>query len=97
MKNENYARENRIAEALKIRGLKQVELAEKTGLKKSSINSWISQRWQPRQKAIFIMAQALNVSDMWLAGYDVAMERPVEQVRMDEFAQVVNVIRKEER
>lgn len=94
---ENYTKKNRLKEALAIRGMKQVELVEKTGIKKSSINNWIGQRWQPKQDAIFKMAKALNVSEMWLAGYDVPMERPVEQVRMDEFAQVVNVIRKEER
>lgn len=93
---DNYERQNRIAEALKIRNLKQVELVEKTGLSKSSINNWIAQRWQPKQKALAIMASALDVSEMWLAGYDVPMERPVEQVKMDELAQFIQIIRKNE-
>lgn len=93
---DNYERQNRIAEALKIRNLKQVELVEKTGLSKSAINNWIAQRWQPKDKSLAIMARALNVSEMWLAGYDVPMERPAEQVAMDELAQFIQIIRKNE-
>lgn len=73
---DEYARLNRIREALDIRCMKQVELVEKTGLTKSAINNWLSQRWQPKQDALYKMAKALNVSEMWLAGYDVPMERP---------------------
>ena len=67
----SYERKNRIAEALTLRGMKQVELVEKSGIPKSSINNWISQRWQPKQEALYKMAKALDVSEMWLAGYDV--------------------------
>lgn len=74
---------NRIAEALRIRNMKQVELAEKTGLSKASINSWLRHRWQPKQDALLKMAKALDVSEMWLAGYDVPMDRPAEQKKAD--------------
>lgn len=94
---ENNERKNRVAEALAIRGLDQVDLVEKTGIKKASVNSWIKQRWQPKQESLLKMARALEVSEMWLAGYDVPMERPVEQVKMDTLGQVVNIIRKDER
>lgn len=80
---EQEEMKNRIAEALRIRNMKQVELAEKTGLSKASINSWLRQRWQPKQPAVLAMAKALDVSEMWLAGYDVPMERPAEQKKAD--------------
>jgi transcriptional regulator with XRE-family HTH domain len=76
--------------------MKQVELCEKTGIKKSSINNWLGQRWQPKQDAVMKMAQALDVSEMWLAGYDVPMERPVEQKKSDELVQLITQIRKNE-
>lgn len=91
-----YTRENRINEALSIRGLKQVELVEKTGLSKSAINNWIKQRWQPRQKALMTMAKVLDVSEMWLAGYDVPMERPLVQKKSDELTQLVIEIKEDE-
>lgn len=93
---EQYERENRIKEALSIRGIKQVELAEKTGFSKGVISSWVSQRWQPKYDAIVKMAQVLDVSEMWLAGYDTPMERPAAQKKMDGVAQLVNIIRKDE-
>ena len=94
---ESFERKNRIAEALSIRNLKPVALCEKSGVSQSALSSYISQRWQPKQKPLMAMAKALGVSEMWLAGYDVPMERPAEQVKMDNLAQVVNVIRKDER
>lgn len=93
---EKYEKKNRIAEALSMRGWDQVDLVEKTGIKKASISSWVNQRWQPKQKSLAKMAMVLNVSEIWLAGYDVPMERPVAQVKMDELAQVFNVIRKDD-
>lgn len=80
-----YKRENRIAEALSIRGWKQVDLVERTGIAKASINGWVKQNWQPKQKSLMKMAKVLDVSEMWLAGYDVPMERPTEQKKADEF------------
>lgn len=93
---EDYTRKNRLGEALSIRGLKQVELVEKTGLSKASINNWLKQRWQPKQKALMVMAKALDVSEMWLAGYDVPMERPVAQKKSDELTQLIIEIKENE-
>lgn len=93
---DNFEKENRIAEALNLRGMKQVELCEKAQVKKSSLNHWIKQHWQPKQKSLMSMARALDVAELWLAGYDVPMERPVEQKKMDELAQLVHALRKDE-
>lgn len=93
---ENYERQNRLREALRLRGMKQVELCEKTGIKKGSVNNWLGQRWQPKQDAIMKMARVLNVSEMWLAGYDVPMERPVAQIKNDELAQLIFEIKEDE-
>lgn len=84
---------NRIREALQIRNMKQVELAEKTGIVKGTINNWLNNRYQPKQKSLMKMAKVLDVSEMWLAGYDVPMERPVEQKKSDELAQLIHSIR----
>ena len=94
---ESYERQNRIREALRIRHMKQVELCEKTKIKKSSLNNWLRQRWQPKQDALLKMARVLDVSEMWLAGYDVPMERPVAQIKNDELAQLVHKLRKDEK
>lgn len=93
---DNYERQNRIREALNIRNMKQVELCEKAGVKKSSLNHWINQKWQPKQAPLMKMARALDVSEMWLAGYDVPMERPVAQKKNDELTQLIFEVKENE-
>lgn len=93
---QQYERLNRIREALQLRGMKQIELCERTGISRGTLTNWISQRWQPKQESLMKLAKALNVSEMWLAGYDVPMERPLAQIKNDELAQLINEIRKNE-
>ncbi len=93
---DKYERQNRIREALALRGMKQVELCERTGIKKSSLNNWLGQRWQPKQEPIMKMARVLDVSEMWLAGYDVPMERPVAQKKSDELTQLIFEMKEDE-
>ncbi len=68
-----------IAERLKIaldaRGLKQADLVRLTGIGKSSISTYLTGDYEPKQRNIYKMAKALNVSEAWLLGEDVPMER----------------------
>ena len=89
-------RKNRIGEALSLRNMKKVELSEKTGLNKASISNWINQRYQPKQTPIFLMAKALDVSEMWLAGYDCPMERSEMQKKNDALTDIVVRLRSDE-
>lgn len=88
-------KKNRIEEALSIRNMKAVDLVEKSGVSKSSISSYMSQRWQPKQMALNKMAKVLGVSELWLAGYDVPMERPVEQIKSDRLAELIHRMRRD--
>lgn len=94
---EKYERKNRIKEALELQGLKQVDLCNRTGLNKSAVANWIKQRWQPKQTALHIMAKTLNVSEMWLAGYDTAMERPTSQRQSDAISDIAQILKDSER
>ena len=88
-----YIRQNRIRKALSLRGMEQSELCERTGIAKTTVSSWTNQRWQPKQDALYKMAKVLDVSEMWLAGYDVPMERSVAQIKNDELVQLITEIR----
>ena len=68
----------RIAKALAIRGMKQSELREKTGIPKSAISQYISGSFEPKQDRLFLIAQALDVDPVWLMGFDVPMEKKKE-------------------
>lgn len=66
---------NRIKEAMTIRGMKQVNLVSLTGIGKSSISTYLSGEYEPKQRNIYKIAKALDVSEAWLMGEDVPMER----------------------
>ena len=55
--------------------MKQSELCAKTGIPKSAMSQYISGAFEPKQDRIYLMADALNVNEAWLMGYDVPMER----------------------
>ena len=59
----------RLKKALAIRGMKQSELSEITGVSKSAISQYLSGSFEPKQD------RALNVSEAWLMGYDTSIER----------------------
>ncbi|WP_053983782.1 helix-turn-helix domain-containing protein [Niameybacter massiliensis] len=65
----------RIREGLAIRGMKQADLVNKTGIGKSSISTYISGSYEPKQTNIYKIAKALDVNEAWLMGHDVKMDR----------------------
>lgn len=66
---------DRIKKALNIRGMKPIDLVEKSGVKKSALSQYMSGKIIPRQNSLHMLATALEVDEGWLMGYDVPMER----------------------
>ena len=66
---------NRIRKALTIRGMKQSELCRITNIPKSAISQYITGCFEPKQDRIYLIAKTLDVSEAWLMGYDVPMEK----------------------
>ena len=85
----------RIKEAMESRGIKQIELANTTGMSHSTISRYLSGKMEPKQPAISRLAQALDVTEMWLWGYNVSQERPPEQKKNDELSRVIVRLRKD--
>ncbi|MDD3185262.1 MAG: helix-turn-helix transcriptional regulator [Anaerostipes sp.] len=65
----------RIKDGLSLRNMKQADLVEKTGIGKSSISTYISGAYEPKQRNIYKIAKALDVSETWLMGYDVPINK----------------------
>ena len=65
----------RISKALSIRGLKQAELCNLTGIPKSAMSQYIKGSFEPKQDRVYLLARALKVNEAWLMGYDVPMEK----------------------
>ena len=87
----------RLREAMNTMGKKQVDLVREAGIDKGSISNYLSGRYEPKQEAIYKLAKALDVSEMWLWGYDVSPERPQEQKNNDAIADIVVRLRTDEK
>lgn len=66
---------DRISEAMKLRDIRQADLVKKTGISKGALSSYISGRYVPKQNNVYLIAKALDVSEAWLMGGDVPMQR----------------------
>ncbi len=83
----------RIKEGLAARDMTQADLCRITGIGKSAMSQYVNGSFVPRQDRTYMIAKALNVSEAWLMGFDVPMERkapasPEESERIKEFADV---------
>ena len=67
---------DRIKEAMQIKGMKQSDLCRLTKIPKSAMSQYLSEAYEPKQDRIYLISKALNVSEIWLMGLDVPMERP---------------------
>lgn len=65
----------RLSHALQMRRMKQSELCHQAKIPKSSLSQYLSGDYEPKQDRIYLIAKALCVSEAWLMGYDVPMER----------------------
>lgn len=82
----------RIKEGMDKRELRQADIIEKTGINKGALSSYISGRYEPKQNNIYLLAKALDVSEAWLMGADVPMDRePTLKKLLDERLQELNM------
>lgn len=87
MEKENTS--NRIKKIMADRGLKQVDIIKlcepickkyndeynlDIQIKKNDLSQWISGLYNPGHRKLAILAEALDVSPVWLMGYDVSMD-----------------------
>ncbi len=97
MNKENSKRpaelKDRLREALADRGMKPIELAEKTDVPKSMVSYYLSGKSVPKADRIYKMAHALGVNEAWLLGYDVPKTRTPEQKKNDTLVDVVSKLR----
>ena len=66
---------DRLAIALELRNMKPIELSKITGLSKSAISQYMSGYAKPKDDRVYLISKALNISEAWLLGFDVPMER----------------------
>ena len=83
----------RLKEALKQSNMKQVELSRRTNIDKGTISNYLSGRYEPKANSISKLAKVLNVTEMWLWGYDVPMQRTDIEKKNDQLVELVTLLR----
>ena len=86
---------NRLRIAMNKAGKKQADLVRETNIDKGSMSHYLKGRYEPKQDVVFALAKALDVSEMWLWGYDCPMERPIEQKNNDAISDIIVKMRKD--
>jgi len=71
------------------------DLCKKADIPKSAMSYYLSGRSVPKSDRVYLLAKLLDVSEAWLLGYDVAMERSADQKETDETVALFNRIEKD--
>lgn len=66
---------NRLKTAMEERNIKALEIAKISNISKANLSSYLSGRYEPKQKNIYLIARCLNVNEACLLGYDCPMEK----------------------
>jgi len=72
MKQDSFA--NRLQKAMDKKGLKQIDIVNKTKIDKTLINKYLSGVSEAKQDNLELLANALDTNEVWLMGYDVPFE-----------------------
>ena len=81
---KKYSTSDRLKQLMKARNLRQVDILEaaepycnKYGVKleKNALSQYVSGKVEPGQEKLSILGMALGVSEAWLMGFEVPMER----------------------
>ena len=87
---------DRLKEVLDKKGLRAVDLMDMTDVPKSAISFYLAGKSQPKADRLYKIAQALDISEAWLLGYDVPMARSLESKKNDQLAKLVVRMRNDE-
>lgn len=74
MKKTTFSK--RLRAIIEEKNLRQIDLCQKTGIGKSAMSQYLRGSFEPKQQNLHALAEALNVSEAWLMGYDVPRARP---------------------
>ena len=79
----------RLQEVMRLKGVRATDISEHTSIPKGAISYYLSGKSQPKADRLHILAKYLNVSEAWLLGFDVSMERTEMQKKNDTLTDIV--------
>lgn len=66
---------DRLNQAMQVRCMKAADLSTASGVDKGLLSHYIRGRYMAKQDKVYALAKALDVSESWLMGKDVPMDR----------------------
>ncbi len=86
----------RLKETMQKRNVRAVDICRATNIPHSTISHYLSGRQEAKQKRLYALAKYLRVSEVWLMGYDVPMERSESQIKNDKLVELVERMQTDE-
>lgn len=80
---------DRLTYAMEVRGLRAVDIVERTGIPKGTISYYMTGKTEPKADRLYILAKVLNVNEAWLLGFDIPMDRPGENKKNDQLTKLI--------
>lgn len=65
----------RLIEAMQLRNIDRSTVIRITGIDKGAFSAYVNGKYNAGQANLYLLAKALNVSEAWLMGHDVPLER----------------------
>jgi transcriptional regulator with XRE-family HTH domain len=75
--------------------MKAAELSNKTKIPEGAISYYLAGKSQPKGDRLHTLCVALGVSEAWMLGYDIPMERTIEQKKNDDLVKIIAQMRKD--
>lgn len=90
MEKKQAELKDRLQEALDVNDKKAVDLAKNLNIPKSAISQYLSGASKNMtSERMYSICKYLNVSESWMMGFDVPMERPQAQKNNDAIADII--------
>lgn len=80
---------DRLKQAMEIKNMKAADLCAKTKIPKGAISYYLSGKSTPKADRLYLICKTLDVSEAWMLGYDVEMEKTQTQKNNDIIADIV--------
>lgn len=86
---------DRLKTIMNMRGIRSVDIVDATDIPKGAISYYLSGKSKPKSDRLYILAKYFGVSEAWLLGYNVPMERTAEQKKNDDLVKIIAQMRKD--
>ena len=80
----------RLKEIMQLRGKRQADVAFETGIPKSALSQYLSGKFEAKQDRIYVLSRYFNVSEAWLMGCDVPMNRSISEEANDKMKDYIS-------